>query len=176
MEKKRKEKRTRKQPTHHIPYNRFKLKTSIGGYRSFHMHTQYCMVTHTSVQVGNKNLPLKSFIDVKSKGVKPTNRQMGIQIQSFYILFLYVCMQNRYYKLSTHQYLHININYHTKPLARKSLVFVYQPIKLVNCLLNNNFIHFVDPMIFYILVFVFVPRVITIMSSHFIMFNEFVNI
>jgi hypothetical protein len=26
-------------------------------------------------------------------------------------------------------YLHINVNYHTKPLVRKSLVFVYQPIK-----------------------------------------------
>jgi len=80
-----------KQPTHHIPYNRFKLKTPIGEYRtSFHMHTHYWMVTHTSFQVRNKSLPSKSFIDVKSKGVKPTNGQMGIQIQTFYILS--VCM------------------------------------------------------------------------------------
>jgi hypothetical protein len=99
-----KQDKVKKQPTHHIPYNRFKLKTSIGGYKtSFYMHTHYWMVTHTLVQVGNIILPSKSFIDVKSKGVKPTNKQRGIQIQNIYILSLYVYMHNNYYKLSTHK-------------------------------------------------------------------------
>jgi hypothetical protein len=35
-------------------------------------------------------------------------------------------------------YLHINVNYHTKLLARKSLVFVYQPIKWYNKLMLHN--------------------------------------
>jgi hypothetical protein len=36
------------------------------------------------------------------------------------------------------KYLHINLNYHTKTLARKSLVFVYQPIKCYNKFMLHN--------------------------------------
>lgn len=49
-----------------------------------------------------------------------------------YYLCMYVC------RTIITNYLHINVNYHTKPLARKSLVFVYQPIICYNKLMLHN--------------------------------------
>jgi hypothetical protein len=50
-------------------------------------------------------------------------------------------------------YLHINVNYHTKPLARKSLVFVYQPIKC--CMIFLLLFHIILSSFHFIFIFLF---------------------